>query len=393
MKKHYYLFVLLIAFLFSCEQENFNPNDSFLKIYDDKDYNAEYFPVGIGQSDSMLFVLAERSLTSSDFAGIKIIKTNAKGDFIEETELEEQFVAPTPDLQKIGNTHYFFCMDKNTLSPYLVAIDAQGNLSTSPTGISNSYPLAVSVSNQNELILLSYDQEAKNSVISLINTAGQVTNTAAYSIGAGNEVLEPIISHFTEKDKRLPFFCGQSPDQKFFFNAFYNYTLSTVFTELGDEPTGVLQGQADDAGLKSLLPIAANNFAFLAFQFGDTYASSSTTINTSAISSSINLLDRKLPEVKKGSTTKIISHNYAGQEQIIMAAETEGRQVVLYFYQASNGELINTYFLGTLNPFTFSDISSLEDGSLLIVGTTFLADRFERVFIQKIGKEQLGDIL
>jgi hypothetical protein len=284
-------------------------------------------------------------------------------------------------------------MDRNTLRPHLASISASGDLNFTALNMSTSYPLAAGLNRNNELILLSYNQDSRESVMSLVSIDGQIQNQASYSIGAGNNVLEAITDHFTRRKDRLPFFCGQAPNSSYYFNGFYNFTMSLVFTDLGDDPTGVIQGQNTDAAMKYLLPIGGNNYAFIAYQFSDHFLSGSTELSANSVTSSVNYFNRKVPEIAPNAISKIVDYSFGTDEYAIIASETEGRQVILYFFDKNTGDLINTLFLGTLNPFTFADLEVFEDGGIAVLGTTFLADRFERVYLQKISRTQLTEII
>lgn len=389
------LFLILISTIFtlSCDKDELEPQQqSFLKIYDDENYNASYNPVGLQFNANNYYILSERRLSSSDFSGINLVVTDSLGDFVSEQQLEETFVAPTKSLLKVGNLLYFFCMDRNSLRPYLAVISEDGTVSTIALNTSASYPLAANVTANNNLLLLSYDPDGLNSIITEITTEGQILQQASYSIGPGSDVQDAIVNHFTKRSARLPFFCGQTGGSTYFFNGFYNYTLSTVFTNFGDDPTGVLQGQGSDAGLKAAYSSASGGFSIVGFQFSDHFMNAKATLPTSNISSSVNLFDRNIPEIAEKAICRIIPYNGLNRELIIIASETEGRQVVLYFYDLNSGELEATYYLGTLNPFTLSSVIELEDEGIAITGTTFLAGRFERIYLQKITKEQILEI-
>ncbi len=397
-----YLVTLIFAsfiFLACSKEEEFNPESAFLQIYDDNNYNVAYQPVGLGATDSNLFVLSERNLDVSNFSGINLVVTNQAGDFTREVELEDIYVAPTKGLLKIGttnSTHYFFCMDRNSLRPQLGSIPAGGDQVTfSPLNMPASYPLAAAISNNNNLILLSYNPESQASVISVVDLNGTVVNQASYSIGPGDDVRTAVVNHFTNRSDRLPFFCGQASNGSYYFNGFFNYTLSMVFTDLGDDPTGVIQGQALNAGMKSMIPIGGNNYAFMGFQFSDHFISGQIQFSTTGITSSVNFFDRNIPEIAEKANSRVVTYsaNSAEPEMVIFASETEGRQVVLYFYDINTGNLLSTYYIGTLNPFTLADLIVFEDGSIAVTGTTFLAGRFERIYITKINRQQILDIL
>ena len=395
MKKTLLVLLTLSSLLiFSCETEELAPGQqSFLKIYDDASYNASYSPVGLQLNGGNFFILSERSLNSSDFSGINLVIADSLGDFVSEQQLEDVFVAPTKSLLKVGSSLYFFCMDRNTLRPYLATITQDGTLTTTALNTPASYPLAANVTANNNLLLLSYDPDGLNTILTEVNLEGGILQQAGYSIGPGSDVQDAIVNHFTKRSARLPFFCGQSAGNRYYFNGFYNYTLSMVFTNFGDDPTGVLQGQGSDAGLKAAHSTAGADFAVVGFQFADHFMNARTTLPIDNISSSVNLFDRNIPEIAEKAVSRIMSFNGVNRELVVIASETEGRQVVLYFFDTNSGQLEATYYLGTLNPFTLSSIIELEDGGIAITGTTFLAGRFERIYLQKITRTQLLEIL
>lgn len=395
MKNRLLIFVLIVSFFtISCEKEELAPEQlSFLKIYDDSDYNATYQPVGLQFNENKYFILSERSLNSSNFSGINLVVTDSLGEFVSEQQLEETFVAPTKSLVKIGSSLYFFCMDRNSLRPYLGTVSTDGTVTTTALNTPASYPLAANVTAGNNLLLLSYDPNGLNSILTEVSREGEVLQQVGYSIGPGSDVQDAIVNHFTKRSARIPFFCGQSAGNRYYFNGFYNYTLSMVFTSFGDNPTGVLQGQGTDAGMKAAYSTASADFAIVGYQFADHFMNAKAVLPINDISSSVNLFDRNIPEIAEKAVCRIIPFNGLNRELVIIASETEGRQVVLYFYDVNTAELEATYYLGTLNPFTLSSIVSLDDGGLAIAGTTFLAGRFERIYLQKISKDQLLEIL
>lgn len=395
MKNRLLFFLLILSiFTISCENEELAPEQlSFLKIYDDVDYNASYQPVGLQFAENRYFILSERSLSSSNFSGINLVVTDSLGGFVSEQQLEDTFVAPTKSLIKVGNLLYFFCMDRNSLRPYLGVISADGAVNTIALNTTASYPLAANVTANNNLLLLSYDPSGLNSILTEVSREGEIFQQVAYSIGPGSDVQDAIVNHFTRRSARIPFFCGQSAGNRYYFNGFYNYTLSMVFTNFGDNPTGVLQGQGSDAGMKAAYSTASAEFAIVGYQFSDHFMNAKTSLPIDEIRSSVNLFDRNIPEIAEKAVCRIIPYNGISRELVIIASETEGRQVVLYFYDINSGQLEATYYLGTLNPFTLSSITELEDGGIAIAGTTFLAGRFERIYLQKITQEQLVEIL
>ena len=79
-------------------------------------------------------------------------------------------------------------------------------------------------------MLLSYDNGNKESVISSGSVSGGVQASKGYSIGTGEDIEEPIINHFIRTGRQYPFEAGKVSNGLYFFNGFYNYTFSLVFT-------------------------------------------------------------------------------------------------------------------------------------------------------------------
>lgn len=252
-------------------------------------------------------------------------------------------------------------------------IASDGTVTTTALNTTASYPLAANLTSNNNLLLLSYDPNGLNSILTEVSPQGNILQQAGYSIGPGSDVQDAIVNHFTKRSARIPFFCGQAAGNRYYFNGFYNYTLSMVFTNFGDEPTGVLQGQGTDAGMKAAYSTASGDFAIVGYHFSDHFMNAKTSLPINEIRSSVNLFDRNIPEIAEKSVCRITPYNGVNRELVIIASETEGRQVVLYFYDLNSGQLEATYYLGTLNPFTLSSIIALEDGGIAITGTNLFS--------------------
>ena len=272
---------------------------------------------------------------------------------------------------------------------------------TSITPVSGRiYPLAGGVTSNNTFLLLNYNSNNQASQINEVTVDGAVSRSASYSIGAGDEVISEILRHLTDPLNRYDFFVGESGDGVF-FNGFYNYTLSLVFSDFGGNPSGVLQGQESHgysvAGMKAVTHISGSNFAFLGFQYDQNFVEPLVTLSTSAITSSVDFFtggdERAEPEIKADAIAKIILLEAPNGEILtVLATETEGRQTILYFYDAE-GILIGSRYIGNSNPYTFAGITATADGGLLVTGTTFVASRFERIYVAKIPAKEIEELV
>lgn len=395
MKTHklYSYLLLSAALLFAsgCTEESDPVLDEsiFTRIYDNNKFNTSYSPIDIKQtSDKGYLILGSRRLAESNFSGIYLLKVDAQGAVVSEQELDEAMVNPVGPLLVSGDKFYFFCMTTVSLQTQLAEVSQAGELGT-VKDVGGSYPAAAAADGAN-FILLNYDHEAKESVVSVINPAGSVLASKGFTIGAGDAVEEPIIDHFLRTGKQLPFLVGKS-GSLYYFNGFYNYTLSLVFTNLNsDTPQGVVQGQQDKGGLSSVMPLSGGKFAAARFNFGDNYLLPSVSLSSSGVSSSIDLVGNYLPELVPDAPVKILKVTVNGAERIIYASNTRSRQIALFGYQPADGKFIGSRYLGFSNPFEVAALNVTDDNGLIVCGTTYVAGRFPRICLFKLSAEELA---
>ena len=394
MKNHIIAFAILTG-LFSCSKEDFDPKDSFTRIYDHSEAKRSYNPIDVVQTTSGFLVLAATQLERSDFSGIQLIQLDEEGNFVKEQTLEG-YVAPVGDFMSIDSVYYFFGMDQQTFQSVLFSVteEAEFTVTAAP---STRYPLAASQTSDKQFLLLGYDHVALQSTIAKLGLDGTSSVSNGYSIGTGvNEVDSKAVinNHFTDPERSaLPFFCGELSTGQVYFNGIYNYTLSTVFTDFSDNPNGVLQGQGLNGGLSAALPILGSDFAIFGYQFNENFVSPKATLNTTGITSSIDFLASPTAELRSHSNADLVVWSYLDVRYVIAAGETQNGQVVLYIYDYLTGELRGIQKIGYLNTHTLASIKVDRDNGLLVVGATYVAGRYKRAFLKKMSQKELAGVL
>lgn len=390
--------VLLAGFLLvtSCVEET-NPEfdqKSFTKIYDNNLFTTNYFPIDMVQTpDGGYLILGGRRLAESNFTGIYLMKADKDGNFVKEIEVDDSYVNPIAQLAFINDTYNFFCMDPLTLQVQRVQTDANlEGVNISAVGGDLYYPCASRVDGNN-FVLLTYDHLTKQSVIAVVTASGAVSQSKAFTIGAGDKVEEPIINHFIRTGRQYPFEAGRIPGGLYYFNGFYNYTFSLVFTDLNqNDPRGVVQGIQDDGGFSALLPLSTTKFAGARFNFGDNYLLPNVILNPTGTSSSVDLGGNTLPELEPNAKVKIIRATINTKNVLVYGSNTRSKQIGLYFYDEAAGTFLTSKYLGFSNPFEIAQVITTEDGGLAVCGTTYIAGRFPRICLIKIDASDLTGI-
>lgn len=394
MKRFTVLFIAGLIFT-SCQKEEFDPADSFTKIYDSFRSDLEFYPIDVTPTETGFLILAGQSYDQENFRTVQIIQLDEEGNFLRLWE-DNNYAIPVGDWIAIDSTYHFFAMDPVTLQVQLITTttDLTDPVIT-PTGGNLYYPLAASGTSAGNLLLLSYDIDNQQSVISTLDTDGNVVQSSGYSIGPGSEVEPLILNHYLDPERSgLPFFCGEFGSGQAYFNGFHNYSLSLVFSDFGDSPTGVIQGQGNtNGGITHAKPIQGSTFGVFGFQFNDNFIDPAAAVSTSGISSSVDLLNTTVSEFKSRTPADIEIISINEVSYTVFAAETEGRQVAIYFYDALSGELAGIHKVGYLNPYTLASITVDEENNLLVLGTTYVAGRFPRIFLTKIPQANLKDII
>lgn len=395
-----WLFHAIVALLLAgCKEikennKNTDPKANFLVIYENNDFSKSYIPIDIQQtSDGGYLILAKRRINESSFYGVYLMKADNTGQFVSGEEVTTDIVNPVNNFIKVGNTFYFFAMDRLSLETKLMSANEDGTAAEINTIADVIYPLYASLDESTgQFLLQHYDRDDLKTVVSRISTAGAVTAQRAFNIGFGDfDVEEPIIDHLTGNGKKLPFLVG-SAGGAYYFNGFYNYTLSTVFFSFNTSTPGLLQGYKDEKCISAMFNLGSNTFATAKYAYGTNTFSPRATINTASgsIASNSDLTGNVILELKPDA--QVVLKQIVGQGTSVMAynSDTKNAQITLYFYDPTSGNFRGSKHFGYSNPYETGNFVQTADGGLALVGTTYVAGRFPRIVLIKMSQEELN---
>lgn len=386
------LISILAVLAFSCAKDSDVATDkaNFTRIYDNNKFEASYYPIDLKQTtDGGFLILGGRRLTDSNFNGTYLMKADQFGAFVSELEVPTDKVAPIGPLLEVSGKYYFFSMTPVGLQAQLSEMDSDGAI-TKTTLVGGSYPSAA-YNDNGSFLLLRYDNFSKESVVAVVSPTGNVSKSKGFTVGAGDGVEAPIITHFLRTGRQFPFQIGKTTSGQYYFNGFYNYTFSLVFTDLAaKDPQGVVQGIQDDGGFSCLMPLDGNKYAAARFNFGDNYLLPNAPINSTGTTSSVDFGGNNLPELASNATVKIISATVNSKEIALYGSNTRSKQISLYGYEKATGKFLGSRYLGFSNPFEIAAMITTSDGGLAVCGTTYVAGRFPRICLFKISKDELA---
>ena len=234
----------LLTVCVSCyEKEDYMPEESFIKIFNDQRFESSFIPMDLVQAGEDGYFI----LSASGAWNTYILRVDAEGNFMWDFFLDDSYVNPVKGLYYQDGIFYFFCMDYISLSTYrMKADDISQHAEVDHTYGDIIYPLHTSRVD-NGYLVLSYNREDYSTRLSRLNDQFNVVWHKDYEVE--QDVEEPIIGHLARIGTRQPFFTGQAGN-RYFFNGFYNFSMSLLFVAASDgSQTGVINGFRDKAPL------------------------------------------------------------------------------------------------------------------------------------------------
>lgn len=395
--------ILVIVFaiaLVSCDLKKNKEAEpaGFLKIYNENTYSNQYTPLDIEQTpDEGFLILSAAKIAVSAFPGIYLMKIDKDGKVQSAQLLSDTYVSPVPNLIRDGTGYYVVCMDRQNLGTYILTVSESGTTAQSAFIDVMQYPLSAELDESNgQLLIQHYNKDDLQTLVTRVSTTGTVTASRAFGIGSGDfNVEQPIINHLTGNGKKYPFLNGKLSGDKYYFNGFYNYTLSLCVFEFGwndDDKPAAAQGYRDERCMSSVLPLEGNTIAGSRYAYGDNFIipAAPVPVNSGTFSANSDMTGFLIPECVRDAPMALKLMTLNGKRMLVYASTTKNGQVVLFAYDAESKQLTGTKYLGATNPYAMSAIIQTADGGIAVLATTQVAGRFSRIAVFKLGKDELG---
>ena len=373
-----------------CKKNDAEPEELFIKVYDDADGNKHFHPLSMTTSETEDGYIV---VSAFDSWRIQIMKVNNAGEFQWNYELPANYVNAVPNIIKKNGQNFIVCMDAVGLFTYVLKIDEAAQTIAQVASFSDVlYPTYVYNSGQH-IYLQNYDRMSYETGIHELS--GDLSSiTQSNSLNIFTDVEDRIVNHVTYNGERIPFFVSTTQNQNYIvMNGFYNYSFSMIFLNADLSFAGVYNGEGFNGGASAISPVSGNQFSLARFSYDNLYfnANASLTPTTIDITSSIpaqgqSELDPEKPVLIKDLTI-------GGSAYKAYLSSTRSNQLLLSIYETSGGTLVGKKYIGKNTPIVASDFLQVSDGGLNILVQAKIMGSIDRIGLIKLSKEQLEAIL
>ena len=386
---HKLVFVLVFGLVFSSCKDKYKPEESFIKVYDDKDGNRNYFPLSMQQTSDEGYLF----LSAYNGWNVHILKTDKLGNMLWDYDLPAKYVNVVPNLIERNGDLFFVCMDNVGLFTYVMQVDENGQQATEYKQFSGiQYPTYV-YDNETEVYIQNYQRGSFETGIYELNS-NMTTIQKSGSAQIFTDVEDKIVDHLNYTGKRFPFFVSVTPEKNYIvMSGFNNYSFSTIFMNANLNFTGVYNGAAYDGGLSAILPLGESNYAMARFSFSNMYFNPNVTLAPTTIDIVGSIPAQGKSELDAQSPVLIKNISINETEYVVYLATTKSNQLMLSFYQKGSTELKAVKYIGQSVPLKASDFAKTKDEGMMILAQTTLMSSFNRLASIKLSKEELEAVV
>ena len=377
-----------IISLSSCDvtDNKVEPGVSFTQIYDDRSFEADYDPLDLVQTDDGGYL----SLAATHAWNIYLFHTDADGQFTWEIKVDEAYVNPLEQLVRLDDQYYVFGMNEVTRATVILQLNFAERTATPVAELGEiQYPLAVTVTPDQSLLVLGYERESRSSTLHKLNADFSVAWDQAYAVEEDME--EAIVRHLSRTGRRLPFFVGYTDGgQSYYFNGLANYTLSLNFVDpQNGDLRGTLNGFRADEFVSAAYHLQGQQYALARSSFGVSTLLPRTEVEAQTVGSSSELIANDFPEIDHHARIVVKEVTLATRSFIVFGTHTKQRQLILYAYDKESGALRGTQYLGQTSPYQLGNFIVTEDGGMAVLAETQVAGRFSRPCLFKLSPQEV----
>ncbi len=377
----------VILFLAGCKKDDFEPEESFIRVYNELEGNKNYVPLGIRQTSDQGFLI----LSAYDGWNILAMKIDKTGNFVWKSPLPSNYVNATPNLIEHQGRFYFVCMDQVGLFAYVMQVDdASGTISEVSNFPGIIYPTCA-YSNGTSFFIQNYERYTFQTGIHQLDAS--LTGIAqSGSLNILTDIEERIVDHINYTGRRMPFSIHSTPENdRLVMSCFYNYSFSLVFLDPNLQFSGVYNGANFNGGVNAVLPKGNAVYSVARFSFDNLYFNPGATLNPAGIDIAENIPAQGFSELDPARPVVIRSVEVSGTPYVAMMASTRSNQLLISFFDGS-GELKAKKYIGKNIPYTICDAHPTGDGGLMLLIQAKIMGSYNRIATIRLSDEELEEL-
>lgn len=380
--------ICAISFLNSCK-DDYEPEESFVKIYDDAMGNKSFFPLSIKRTNDNGYLI----LSARDGWNISLLKTDKIGELEWTYDLPNKYVNAVTSIVEQNGNFYFFCMDAVGLFTYVMQVDEAGKSAQEV----HSFPYILyptfAYNSGNAVYVQSYKRLSYETGIYKLNSSLNDTVVSG-SVKIMENIETRIVDHISYNGKRMPFFITATPENDFIvMSGFYNYSFSLVFLNANLKFSGVYNGANYNGGLNATLPLGGNQFAIARFAFGNLYYNAKTSLNPADIEIAENIPAQGFSELDAQKPVIIKEIAIEGKNHLAFIATTKSNQLLISFFDENDGTIKGKKYIGQNTPYTICDAEVTSDNGMMLLIQAKIMGSFNRIATVKLTEQQIIESL
>lgn len=384
------LFLLAFGFAFTGCKDDYKPEESFIKVYDDQDLNRDYSPLSIKRTSDNGYL----TLSAFNGSSIHLLKADAVGNLLWEVDLPPNYINAVPNLIERNGSLYFVCMDAVSFYANLMRVDENTQNAIQIHQFQDiQYPLYLA-ENESTVYIQNYERNTYETGVSELNSA--LDSVVEYgSVEIFVDVEDKIVDHLNYTGKRFPFFLSFTPENDYIIvNGFNNYSFSTVFMD-EDSLTfsGVYSGAAFNGAINAILPLGGNKFSLARFSFSDLYINPNATLSPTTVDIAEAIPADWKSELDADSPILIKNITIKNTDYSVYLATTKSNQLLMNIYLKGTDVIAGSKYIGESVPLRAADFDNTEDGGLMILTQATLMSSFNRIATIKLSKEELESLV
>ncbi len=389
--------LLILGLVIGCKKHKENkiePDKQFVRYINTSSILTDLVPIDVVRtSDQGFLIMGSSPSITKNYHTIYLLKIDKEGQFVWDGYLPEKYVNPVSDLIFKEGSYNILCMDAVSGTRLIKVFD--NGLKTEEIKFFEEIqlPLQGSATPDGGYLILNVNLSDKWSGITKINPDLSTKWSEQYYFN--ENFAAEIDRHLKREGLPLSFLTGSlKSSEAYYFNGFADANFSSLFLNPADGKTdgyNQIGGDRSYAAIKTIVPLGGNRFAVSRYdRSGNIYfvPNCSIDIKSGTAIANTELGGIKFPDIEPNSRVICKNMLIAGRQVLVYGANSKNKGIGLYLFDSNTGIFLGSKSFSLETPLDMGGFELAQDGGLLVMGKTYIANRFPRVCVFKLNQEE-----